>query len=109
MKYSATDVEAMIRVISVGLMCVHYIPSKPPKMHDVVSMLCGKMIIEDFSRGFEYGEQVEGDTSNFYMASGATSSEGKKLSSIDECDLLSNMENTNMNDMVNSSSQLHNK
>lgn len=99
MKHSPMDVEAMVRVISVALMCVHYKPSKRPKMHDVVSMLCGKMIIDDFSRGFKYGEEVQDGISDFHVPRGTTSYGSNELSCIDECNLLSNNDLNEMYDM----------
>jgi len=103
MEHSPSALDAIMRVIVVALACVHYKASRRPKMHDVLSMLFGNMPITEFQRDFEYGEEIAEVCAEFPLIMGSTSSLWcNENLHVDECCLLSNSGDIEMNSIVRS-------
>ena len=97
MKHFSSDQEAIIRVINVAIACAQYKAAKRPKMHDMVPMLLDNISISELCKRFDY-EDLRDVTLSF---SDTTSSFiGNEDLCIDECRLLDNTHEIEMNPMA---------
>jgi len=100
-EHSPIDLEGIMCVLVVALACVDYKATRCPKMLNVVPMLLENMSINQFQISFEDGDEIVEMSVEFPVTLDTTSSlwSNENLH-VDDCVLLSNISDLEMNSIV---------